>query len=361
MTETETQGMTRFEEQDEPGLAQVICADDSSDKTSFLHGASLKSTADKEKEAQSLRGAPSLEIPEELDQRYRIQKSMIGAYRYFNRESNQEAFRDYGNRIIVKQASEKELVPDIMSLVEAKGWSKIKLSGPRAFKQSVWLLASQKGLEVSGYKPTEQDLRLLKRYQDNRVKREENAKSHATIETKKIPAELQAKKETASPEKLNKTEAHSAVASTPKASPVTKKTKDPLINDELSVNKPIKAAQGTKSTEQVVKDSAALKKRENELREAYTTQSKHDAIKTHKELAGLYPFVAATRKVAEKKWGPGKEADKFTERVETRAIQELAKGGQLPKTTAQPVTQNSLKTQFLAQRARRERTTEVER
>lgn len=53
----------------------------------------------------------------------------------------------------------KELNPEVVktfvSIAENRGWSAIKVTGTKAFRQAVWLEAAGRGLEVNGYTPTE--------------------------------------------------------------------------------------------------------------------------------------------------------------------------------------------------------------
>lgn len=64
------------------------------------------------------------------------------------------AFEDKGEQLRAR-AENREVVNAIVSIAVARDWDKITVKGTEAFRRAVWLEASQRGLEVKGYKPSE--------------------------------------------------------------------------------------------------------------------------------------------------------------------------------------------------------------
>ena len=69
-------------------------------------------------------------------------------------------FEDKG-QLISAQSSDVDDVRAMIELAKTKNWSKIKVSGAEEFKREAWLAASMQGVEVTGYKPTQQDIALF--------------------------------------------------------------------------------------------------------------------------------------------------------------------------------------------------------
>jgi hypothetical protein len=64
------------------------------------------------------------------------------------------AFEDRGNKL--KLATENHtVIRDALAIAETRGWQSISVSGSQNFTYQVWREASLKGMEVSGYKPTD--------------------------------------------------------------------------------------------------------------------------------------------------------------------------------------------------------------
>lgn len=64
------------------------------------------------------------------------------------------AFEDKGKRLSTRSEN-KQLIKDLISISESRGWDSIRVRGSEEFRRSAWFEASQRGLEVTGYKPTE--------------------------------------------------------------------------------------------------------------------------------------------------------------------------------------------------------------
>lgn len=95
-----------------------------------------------------------------IDNKYTIDRSRIGGELYKLKGEKKTAFKDSGNKIVVKAKSPRTVAQDVVTLAEGKGWDKIKVKGKKEFKRAVWIDATKRGLIVHGYKPTEQDIRL---------------------------------------------------------------------------------------------------------------------------------------------------------------------------------------------------------
>lgn len=80
----------------------------------------------------------------------------INYYDKSDRDKFNIAFEDRKSSINTSRQDEKT-ISAMIDLAESKGWKSIKLKGTQEFKQKAWLEASLRGIETSGYTPTEQD------------------------------------------------------------------------------------------------------------------------------------------------------------------------------------------------------------
>lgn len=64
-------------------------------------------------------------------------------------------FVDYGSKLQTPQAFDGHAVRSMVAVAEARGWHSIKVSGSEDFRRAVFMEAATRGLEVSGYKPTD--------------------------------------------------------------------------------------------------------------------------------------------------------------------------------------------------------------
>lgn len=85
---------------------------------------------------------------------------VVGTKFHFKDQPSKLAFQDKGERM-VSGSNDDRVAKAMAALSEAKGWKKIKVFGHPDFQREVWMEASLHGIEVRGYKPTEQDLKLL--------------------------------------------------------------------------------------------------------------------------------------------------------------------------------------------------------
>lgn len=63
--------------------------------------------------------------------------------------------------ILKTRNNDKKTIKNMLAIAETNGWQNIKVKGSPEFKKEMWLQARLKGLEVQGYKPSEQDKKLL--------------------------------------------------------------------------------------------------------------------------------------------------------------------------------------------------------
>lgn len=100
-------------------------------------------------------------IPENIKNKY-FKDDKNGEFFKKDGDQSTSAFKDEGNGKISTKSSSNEVAKDIVAIAEARGWSKMKLSGTASFRRSAWLEASLKGIEAIGYKPSSKDLAELK-------------------------------------------------------------------------------------------------------------------------------------------------------------------------------------------------------
>ncbi|MDF3080690.1 LPD7 domain-containing protein [Burkholderia sola] len=92
----------------------------------------------------------------------RVRRSYLRAgSQYFLKEAPYPlAFEDRG-RYLVTMQTRTDIVASMMDMVQAKAWTRIRVSGHDAFCREVWLQAVSIGIEVSGYTPKPADLARL--------------------------------------------------------------------------------------------------------------------------------------------------------------------------------------------------------
>lgn len=77
------------------------------------------------------------------------------------------AFVDKGHKIQAK-LSNVTIAKSLVSIAEERNWTELNVTGTKEFKHHVWLEASQRGMTVKGYKPSEADLAELKQKTANK-------------------------------------------------------------------------------------------------------------------------------------------------------------------------------------------------
>ncbi|SEJ80939.1 hypothetical protein SAMN05518849_11457 [Sphingobium sp. AP50] len=106
------------------------------------------------------------DVPDGVRKRYYSQKSRWSGEPafYTSAQTKDPAFRDQGRRLVTATESQ-EVVKDLVAIAQHRGWDRVHVTGSESFRRAAWLEASQKGLEVRGYKPNERDLQELDRLQ----------------------------------------------------------------------------------------------------------------------------------------------------------------------------------------------------
>lgn len=79
------------------------------------------------------------------------------------------AFIDKGQKIQA-EVTTLSVTKSLVAIAEERNWTELKVTGNKEFKRSVWLEASQKGIDVKGYNPSEADLAEL----NNKTKNKDN-------------------------------------------------------------------------------------------------------------------------------------------------------------------------------------------
>ena len=102
------------------------------------------------------------DVPESVRKRYYADKAKwSGEPAFFTTaQAKDPAFRDQGRRLVTATESQ-EVVKDLVAIAQHRNWDRIHVTGSEEFRRSVWIEASQKGLEVRGYKPNYRDLQEL--------------------------------------------------------------------------------------------------------------------------------------------------------------------------------------------------------
>lgn len=99
---------------------------------------------------------------------------------YFKDYKERLAFRDRGDKLTTA-VNDSRSAKAMAIMAEAKGWESIKVSGHPDFKREVWLEAMTRGIQVKGYEPQEQDLKILEsrleKLQKNIVEQEDPTKT----------------------------------------------------------------------------------------------------------------------------------------------------------------------------------------
>lgn len=106
-----------------------------------------------------------IELMELVHSQFRVS----GPRYHFKDQPAKVAFKDQGERM-VSGSNDDRVAKAMATMAEAKGWKTIKVSGHPEFVREVWMEASLRGLEVRGYKPTEQDKEQLDARRDRAMR-----------------------------------------------------------------------------------------------------------------------------------------------------------------------------------------------
>lgn len=149
-----------------------------------------------QQEIVTLSRAPAREMGEEIDPPKASEPELLGkTFRerlegsglYMRNDSNTASFRDQGDRIHLYDG-ERDACQAALELAKSKGWDEVQWGGAKEALPKLWLEGQMAGVQVTNYKPTEQDLAAL----ETRKAEREAAKLALATEGKAI-AEPQAR------------------------------------------------------------------------------------------------------------------------------------------------------------------------
>jgi hypothetical protein len=75
------------------------------------------------------------------------------------------AFKDTGERLSTRLDS-PEVVRDMIAVAQHRGWASLHVRGSSEFRREAWVRAQARGLEVTGYEPTELDHAAVAKHRD---------------------------------------------------------------------------------------------------------------------------------------------------------------------------------------------------
>ena len=336
-------------------------------------------------EAEKIAKGENKPIPEEINKRFLIDGNQDKAKYFYKEKPDVEAFRDKGKKLVTT-SSATMIANSMVSLADSKKWESIKVTGEKKFRREVWLEASAKGIDVKGYKPTEQDLAALEKRQ-NKVEKDAQTKSDKEA-TKGNAAQQKTEAET-----TNQTQPNSEKASPGKITDkdIIERSRDAwkeekLDNapngieqdsskEQLSINerskvqwqkekalstttpgKEVKPESFTSVSDMVAAQEVENKRieRKQALEKAFTSLEKSEAIKKHPELSPMYDLDKAAKqfvndpKHSNKFSEQGKE--RFISNVRDKAFDMVASGQKLPDVSAQKQPLRAVETEVEASR-----------
>ncbi|EGZ50896.1 LPD7 domain-containing protein [Neisseria wadsworthii] len=101
--------------------------------------------------------------PESIESRY-----VVADGKYLSAANHTTVmFTDTGKKISTPK-TDMQTINDMLEVAKAKGWDSIKLSGSKEFKAMMYVAAESQGIRTSGYRPSNEDLALLKRMREER-------------------------------------------------------------------------------------------------------------------------------------------------------------------------------------------------
>ena len=98
-------------------------------------------------------------IPENVSKQYEAQGN--NDRKLLDKETHKLAIDASSDNVLKTRKNDAKTIQNMLEIAENNGWTSVKIKGSNEFKREEWLQASLKGLEVNGYKPTEQDKKLL--------------------------------------------------------------------------------------------------------------------------------------------------------------------------------------------------------
>jgi hypothetical protein len=269
---------------------------------------SIEGQAKKDKEIKA--------IPEELNKKFLIKGDNDKAVYYHGNDTEREAFKDTGTKIIASSEG-VSVARSMVVLAEAKGWENIKATGKEEFRREIWLEAQKRGIEVSGYTPTKQDLQNVEKLV-NKITRDDEPQKNTTQATDNKPSTLEVAKTTVAAAAVVATADVSSAAEAAKVAAATTMAVKAAVVDIKSDSKP------------VAETARDLKE---ELREAYTNLPREDAVKKHPELQALYKLEQAAQQFANNTMSnlSKDDKDRFVTSVRDKGIDQISQGKTLPQ------------------------------
>lgn len=272
----------------------------------------------------------NFKIPKSVNDTFKIVGPIEKATYFYKDKPDIEAFKDSGKKISTK--SDAKMISDSMiALAKSKNWDSIKVNGSDKFKQSVWMNASLNGIEVKGYKPTQQDLDQLNKELDkkpnNTIESAESSKKATTASTPTTAPNI-------------KPQTDSSASTTSSKKPVEGFSQD-FTSERQRMDKIVQPnVKETKTAQQKLYEERSrvdakinLDTKKASLKEIYLTanteqndadgKKRAEVIKKHPELAPVYDLEDAAKSFVNHK----NNAGKFTEKGKERFISNIREQG----------------------------------
>ena len=147
-----------------PGPGPGVPEPDANESASMPGPSSTPSSASQPGVAQRPSTEPLQDPPELIRKRY-----LRAGNQYFMKdEQHRLAFEDRGARLVTEH-SRTDIAESMAEMASAKGWTSVRVSGQDEFRREVWLHASLRGLEVTGYTPQPVDRARLDALREDRL------------------------------------------------------------------------------------------------------------------------------------------------------------------------------------------------
>lgn len=234
-------------------------------------------------------------ISKELDNRFSItEKGTKTLYAYSN-DPDKVAFTEKDDKLIAND-NNPALIKSMMEVAESKGWESVTVTGEKEFKREAWLEAKARGLDVKGYEPNQQDERKLERL----LEKQNSISQDGDNESKTTSGPGQE-----SPEETN----------------------DPTE----SASEATEGDKGEKAQSMPPMSEEGRELREKELKTAFQTLEKEEAIEKYPELENVYKVEPAAGAFYRSKGGMKEQEEDFKSKATDRAIEEVAAGREIPE------------------------------
>lgn len=227
-------------------------------------------------------------ISKELDNRFSItEKGSKTLYAYSN-DPDKVAFTEKDDKLIAND-NNPALIKSMMEVAESKGWESVTVTGEKEFKREAWLEAKARGLDVKGYEPSQQDERKLERLLEKQNSIGQDGENSTNKE----------------PEETNE--------------PATENASEATEGDK---------GEKAQSIPPISEEGQEL--REKELKTAFQTLEKEEAIEKYPELENVYKVAPAATAFYRSKGGLKEQEEDFNSKATDRAIEEVATGRNIP-------------------------------